>query len=113
MWDSPSVIIGLVVAVVSILGNIISVTIFAATLRGDIKLIENRVANVELILNDLKNTDRRLAIVEDRQSALATRQGNIEKDNLLIRQDLQTLHQGLNRQGTVLERFNDGQFSKT
>jgi cell division protein FtsL len=111
MWE-PHVIIALVAVTVSILGNIISVTIFATTLRGDIKLIDSRVANVEMILSDLKNTDRRLAIVEDRQSALATRQGNIEKDNILIRQDLQTLHQGLNRQGTVLQRFNDGQFSK-
>jgi hypothetical protein len=113
MWENPAVIIALVAVTVSILGNIISVTIFATTLRGDIKLIDNRVANVELILSDLKSTDRRLAIVEDRQAALATRQGNIEQDNILIRQDLQTLHQGLDRHITSLQRFNDSQFSKT
>lgn len=111
MWEPP-VIIGLIVAAVAILGNIVSVTVFATTVRGDVKLLDARLANVEAILADLKSTDRRLAIVEDRQAALATRQGNIEKDNLLIREDLNQLHQGLDRHATTLARFNDGQFAK-
>jgi hypothetical protein len=123
MWE-PGVIIALVMGAVAILSNVISVTVFVVRLGGKIDLnnstvigkidvIDLRVKGVEAGISDLKNTDRRLSLVEDRQQALATRQGNMEKDNLLIRDDLGKLHQGLDRHGTVMQRFNEQQFSKT
>jgi hypothetical protein len=123
MWE-PSVIVALVVGVVAILGNIISVTVFVVklggkidlnhtSLTGEIRVMSTRVGNVETSLTDLKNTDRRLSLVEDRQGQLAKRQGNMEQDNLLIRDDLGKLHQGLDRHIASLQRFNDTQFTKT
>jgi len=122
MWE-PGVIVSLVVGVVAVMGNIISVTVFVVKLGGKIDInhthvtgklegLDHRVKGVETNLTDLKNTDRRLSLVEDRQAALATRQGNMEQDNLLIREDLSKLHQGLDRQGQALQRFNDTQFQK-
>jgi hypothetical protein len=122
MWE-PSVIITLVLGTVTILSNVIAITVFVVTLgkkidvnhtslTGEIRVMSTRVGNVETSLTDLKNTDRRLSLVEDRQGALATRQGNMEQDNLLIREDLGKLHQGLDRHITSLQRFNDTQFSK-
>lgn len=122
MWE-PGVIVSLVVGMVAILGQIISITVFVvklggkidlnnSTLIGKINVMDQRVQNVETTITDLKNTDRRLSLVEDRQAALATRQGNMEQDNLLIREDLGKLHQGLDRHGTALQRFNETQFSK-
>jgi hypothetical protein len=122
MWE-PGVVVSLVVGVVAVVGNIISVTVFVVKLGGKIDLnnstvigkidvIDNRVKNVETSIADLKNTDRRLSLVEDRQAALATRQGNMEQDNLLIRDDLGKLHQGLDRHGAVMWQFNETQFSK-
>lgn len=119
MWE-PSVIIALVGVTVAIVGNIVSVTIFVVSLRGQIDknnvavlgkidVLDGRMKTMETILVDLKSTDRRLALVEDRQAALATRQGNMEADNLLIRKDLGTLHQGLDRHKVTLERFNEAQ----
>lgn len=122
MWE-PGVIVSLVVGVVAVVGNIISVTVFVvklggkidlnnSTLVGKIDVMDNRVKSVESSISDLKNTDRRLSLVEDRQAALATRQGNMEQDNLLIRDDLGKLHQGLDRHNSVMQRFNETQFSK-
>jgi hypothetical protein len=122
MWE-PGVIVSLVVGIVAIVGQIISITVFVVKLGGKIDVnnskivgkidvIDHRVRNVETSIADLKNTDRRLSLVEDRQAALATRQGNMEQDNLLIREDLGKLHQGLDRHGTVMQRFNETQFSK-
>lgn len=122
MWE-PGVIVSLVVGVVAIVGQIISITVFVvklgskidlnnSTLIGKINVMDQRVQNVETTITDLKNTDRRLSLVEDRQAALATRQGNMEQDNLLIREDLGKLHQGLDRHGSTLQRFNETQFSK-
>jgi len=122
MWD-PGVIVSLVVGVVAVIGNIISVTIFVVKLGGKIDVnhthvtgklegLDIRVRGVETNLTDLKNTDRRLSLVEDRQAALAVRQGNMEQDNILIREDLGKLHQGLDRHNTALQRFNDEQFKK-
>ncbi|UEM16773.1 hypothetical protein J4G43_022695 [Bradyrhizobium barranii subsp. barranii] len=122
MWE-PGVVISLVVGVVAIVGQIISITVFVVKLGGKIDVnnsrlvgkidvIDHRVKNVEASIIDLKNTDRRLSLVEDRQAALATRQGNMEQDNLLIREDLGKLHQGLDRHGSVMQRFNETQFSK-
>lgn len=122
MWE-PSVIIALVMGVVAIVSNIIAITVFVvklggkidvnhSRLTGKIDVISTRVGNVETSLTDLKNTDRRLSLVEDRQGALATRQGNMEQDNLLIREDLGKLHQGLDRHIIALQRFNDTQLSK-
>lgn len=123
MWE-PSVIVALVMGVVAILSNVIAITVFVvklggkidvnhSTLTGKIDVMSTRVGNVETSLTDLKNTDRRLSLVEDRQGALATRQGNMEQDNILIREDLGKLHQGLDRHVTSLSRFNDTQFSKS
>lgn len=120
MWE-PSVIIALVMGVVAILSNVIAITVFVVKLggqidlnntavMGELKVVNARVGNVETSLTDLKNTDRRLSLVEDRQGALATRQGNMEQDNILIREDLGKLHQGLDRHVSALQRFNDGQF---
>jgi len=122
MWE-PGVIVSLAVGVVAIVGQIISITVFVVKLGGKIDVnnskivgkidvIDHRVRNVETSLSDLKSTDRRLSLVEDRQSALSARQGNMEQDNLLIREDLGKLHQGLDRHGTVMQRFNETQFSK-
>lgn len=122
MWE-PGVIVSLVVGVVAIVGQIISITVFVVKLGGKIDLnnstvigkidvIDHRVKNVEASIVDLKNTDRRLSLVEDRQNALATRQGNMEKDNLLIRDDLNLLHQGLDRHKAVMQQFNEKQFEK-
>lgn len=122
MWE-PGVIVSLVVGVVAIVGQIISITVFVvklgskidlnnSALIGKINVMDQRVQNVETTITDLKNTDRRLSLVEDRQAALATRQGNMEQDNLLIREDLGKLHQGLDRHGSTLQRFNETQFSK-
>jgi len=122
MWE-PGVIVSLVVGVVAIVGQIISITVFVVKLGGKIDLnnstvigkidvIDHRVKNVETSIADLKNTDRRLSLVEDRQAALATRQGNMEQDNLLIREDLGKLHQGLDRHGRVMQQFNEAQFEK-
>ena len=122
MWE-PGVIVSLVVGVVAIVGQIISITVFVvklggkidlnnSTLIGKINVMDQRVQNVETTINDLKNTDRRLSLVEDRQAALAVRQGNMEQDNLLIREDLGKLHQGLDRHGAVMRQFNESQFSK-
>lgn len=122
MWE-PGVIVSLVVGVVAIVGQIVSITVFVVKLGGKIDVnnsrivgkidvIDHRVRNVETSLTDLKSTDRRLSLVEDRQAALATRQGNMEQDNLLIREDLGKLHQGLDRHGNVMQRFNETQFSK-
>ena len=119
----PGVIVSLVVGVVAVMGNIISVTVFVVKLGGKIDLnhshvtgklegLDHRVRGVEVNLTDLKNTDRRLSLVEDRQAALAVRQGNMEQDNLLIREDLGKLHQGLDRHIQTLQRFNDKQFSQ-
>jgi hypothetical protein len=119
----PGVVVSLVVGVVAVLGNIISITVFVvklggkidvnnSTVVGKLDVMDNRVKSVELSIADLKNTDRRLSLVEDRQAALSVRQGNMEKDNLLIRDDLGKLHQGLDRHSIVVQRFNDGQFSK-
>ncbi len=122
MWE-PGVIIALVGVAVALIGNVISVTVFVVTLGsqikvnntavlGKIEVLDQRMRAMEEILADLKTTDRRLSLVEDRQAALAIRQGNMEKDNLLIREDLSTLHQGLDRHTTVIQRFNDSQFNK-
>src|SRR5690348_13096205 len=122
MWE-PGVIVSLVVGVVAIIGQIISITVFVVKLGGKIDVnntkivgkidvIDHRVRNVESNIADLKNTDRRLSLVEDRQAALATRQGNMEQDNLMIRQDLGLLHQGLDRHSAVMQQFNESQFSK-
>lgn len=122
MWE-PGVIVSLVVGIVAIVGQIISITVFVVKLGGKIDLnnstvigkidvIDHRVKNVETSIADLKNTDRRLSLVEDRQAALATRQGNMEQDNLLIREDLGKLHQGLDRHGRVMQQFNESQFEK-
>ena len=122
MWE-PGVIVSLVVGLVAIVGQIISVTIFVVKLgskidvhhthlTGKIEGLDHRVRGVETNLTDLKNTDRRLSLVEDRQAALSTRQGNMEQDNLLIREDLGKLHQGLDRHITSLQRFNETQFQK-
>ncbi len=122
MWE-PGVIVAIIMGAVAVVGQIISITIFVVKLggkidvnhtkiTGKIDVIDHRVKNVEAIISDLKNTDRRLSLVEDRQAALAVRQGNMEKDNLLIREDLGTLHQGLDRHTTVIQRFNDTQFTK-
>jgi hypothetical protein len=122
MWE-PGVVVSLVVGLVAVIGNIISITVFVvklggkidvnnSTLIGKIDVIDNRVKNVETSISDLKSTDRRLLLVEDRQAALSTRQGNMEQDNLLIREDLGKLHQGLDRHGSTLQRFNETQFSK-
>jgi hypothetical protein len=120
MWD-PGVIASLVVGIVTVLGNIISVTVFVVKLGGKIDInhtqvtgklegLDIRVRGVETNLTDLKNTDRRLSLVEDRQAALAVRQGNMEQDNLLIREDLSKLHQGLDRHNIALQRYNETQF---
>lgn len=122
MWE-PGVIVSLVVGIVAVVGNIISVTVFVVKLGGKIDVnnsriigkidvMDNRVRSVEASIVDLRNTDRRLSLVEDRQAALASRQSNLEKDNLLIREDLGKLHQGLDRHNIALQRFNDTQFSK-
>jgi hypothetical protein len=119
----PGVVVSLVVGVVAVLGNIISITVFVVKLGGKIDVnnsmvvgkidvMDNRVKSVELSISDLKNTDRRLSLVEDRQAALSVRQGNMEKDNLLIRDDLGKLHQGLDRHNLVVTRYNETQFSK-
>lgn len=124
MWDNPGILIALVMAIITALSHVIAVTVFVVKLGGQAKInhteltgkidvMNNRVGNVETSLIDLKNTDRRLSLVEDRQNALATRQGNMEQDNLLIRDDLSKLHQGLDRHISSLQRFNDTQFSKT
>jgi hypothetical protein len=123
MWE-PGVIVSLVVGVVAVVGNIISITVFVVKLGGKIDVnhskmtgkmdvIDLRVKGVETSISDLKNTDRRLSLVEDRQAALATRQGNMEQDNLLIREDLGKLHQGLDRHNIVMQRFNEAQLSKS
>jgi hypothetical protein len=120
MWE-PSVIVSLVVGVVAIIGNIISITVFVVKLgskidvnntaiMGDLKVVITRVESVETKITDLKNTDRRLSLVEDRQGSIATRQGNMEQDNILIREDLGKLHQGLDRHIATLQRFNETQF---
>lgn len=111
MWE-PGVIIAVVMGAVAILSNVIAITVFVVKLGAKIDVIDIRVKNVETGISDLKTTDRRLSLVEDRQQALATRQGNMEQDNLLIRDDLGKLHQGLDRHITVLQRFNETQFSK-
>ncbi|WP_342714460.1 hypothetical protein AAFG22_14890 [Bradyrhizobium sp. B024] len=122
MWE-PGVIVSLVVGIVAIVGQIISITVFVVKLGGKIDVnnsrivgkidvIDHRVRNVEANIADLKNTDRRLSLVEDRQAALATRQGNMEQDNLLIREDLGKLHQGLDRHSSVMQRYNEAQFAK-
>jgi hypothetical protein len=121
MWE-PGVVIALVMGAVAVLSNVISVTVFVVkmggkmdvnhtSLTGKMDVMNTRVGNVETTLIDLKNTDRRLSLVEDRQGALATRQGNMEQDNLLIREDLGKLHQGLDRHVTALNRFNETQIS--
>ncbi len=121
MWE-PGVIVSLVGVTLAIVGNIVSVTVFVVSMRGQIKenntavlgkieVLDTRMKTMETILVDLKNTDKRLSLVEDRQNALATRQGNMEKDNLLIRDDLKMLHQGLDRHITVLQRFNETQMN--
>jgi hypothetical protein len=123
MWDNPAVIVAIIMAGLAIIGQVVSVTIFVTRLggkidvnhtavTGEIRLMSSRIGNVETGLTDLKNTDRRLSLVEDRQAALATRQGNMEQDNLLIREDLNKLHQGLDRHASTLARFNDAQFAK-
>lgn len=122
MWE-PGVVIALIMGGVAIISNVISVTIFVvrlggkidlnnSTLIGKIDVIDHRVGNVETSIIDLKNTDRRLSLVEDRQAALATRQGNMEQDNLLIREDLGKLHQGLDRHNISLTLFNEKQFTR-
>jgi VIT1/CCC1 family predicted Fe2+/Mn2+ transporter len=122
MWEPP-VIIATVLGMVAILSNVIAITVFVVKLSGKmdvnhtqltgkIDVMDTRVKSVETNIADLKNTDRRLSLVEDRQAALATRQGNMEQDNLLIREDLGKLHQGLDRHTASLQRFNDAQFSK-
>jgi hypothetical protein len=121
MWE-PGVVIALVMGAVAVLSNVISVTVFVVkmggkmdvnhtSLTGKMDVMNTRVGNVETTLIDLKNTDRRLSLVEDRQGALATRQGNMEQDNLLIREDLGKLHQGLDRHVAALNRFNETQIS--
>jgi hypothetical protein len=120
MWE-PGVIVAIVVGIVTVLGNIISITVFVVglsrkidvnhtQLTGKLDVMDTRVKNVETNIHDLKNTDRRLSLVEDRQGTIANRQGNMEQDNLLIRDDLNKLHQGLDRHVTSLQRFNEGQF---
>lgn len=123
MWE-PTVIIALIMGLVAILSNVISITVFVVklsgqidlnntALMGELRVVHTRVESVETKVTDLKNTDRRLSLVEDRQAALATRQGNMEQDNLLIRDELGKLHHGLDRHAAALQRFNDTQFSKT
>jgi hypothetical protein len=123
MWET-GVIVAIVMAAVAILSNVIAVTVFVVglgrkidvnhtQLTGKLDVMDTRVKNVEINIHDLKNTDRRLSLVEDRQGTIADRQGNMEKDNLLIRDDLGKLHQGLDRHVTALQMFNDAQFSKS
>jgi hypothetical protein len=117
------VFISLIVGVVAIVSNVISITVFVvklggkidvnnSTVIGKLDVMDNRVKSVEVSIADLKNTDRRLSLVEDRQAALSIRQGNMEQDNLLIREDLGKLHQGLDRHNIVVQRYNETQFSK-
>lgn len=117
----PGVIIALVGVTFAFVGNVVAVTVFVVSLKGQIKennitvlgkieVLDSRMKTMEAILADLKTTDRRLSLVEDRQAALATRQGNMEQDNLLIREDLGKLHQGLDRHAIVMDRFNESQF---
>lgn len=119
----PGVAIAVVMAIIAVLSNVISVTIFVVRLGGKIDVnntavigridvMDRRVQHVETNITDLKNTDRRLALVEDRQSALASRQSNMEQDNLLIREDLGKLHAGLNRHADTLDRFNNNEMSR-
>ena len=119
--DNPGVVVAVLMAIIAVLSNAVSITIFIvritgkidvnnSTVIGKLDVMDRRVQHVENGINDLKNTDRRLALVEDRQNALATRQGNMEQDNLLIREDLGKLHQGLDRHQTTLNRFNEKQF---
>lgn len=105
MWE-PGVIIALVMGAVAMVSNVVAITVFVTRLGGKMDVIDVRVKNVEASIADLKNTDRRLSLVEDRQNALATRQGNMEQDNLLIRDDLSKLHQGLDRHNATLQMFN-------
>lgn len=120
--ESPGVIVAVIMAVIAVLSNAVSITIFIVRITGKIDVnnsvvvgkldvMDRRVQHVETGITDLKNTDRRLALVEDRQNALAVRQGNMEKDNLLIRDDLGQLHQGLDRHNQTLGRFNEKQFN--
>lgn len=117
------VFISLIVGVVAIVSNVISITVFVvklggkidvnnSTVIGKLDVMDNRVKSVEVSIADLKNTDRRLSLVEDRQAALSIRQGNMEQDNLLIREDLGKLHQGLDRHNMIVQRYNETQFSK-
>lgn len=119
MWE-PGVVIALVGVTMAFVGNAVAVTIFVVTMRGQIEknnvavlgkieVLDERMKTMEAILADLKTTDRRLSLVEDRQAAMATRQGNMEADNLLIRADLTTLHQGIDRHRQSLDRFNETQ----
>lgn len=122
MWEHTGVIIALLAVVIAFLGNVVAVTVFVVKLGGkidvnntavlgELKVVNTRVESVEAKITDLKNTDRRLSVVEDRQTTLATRQGNVEQDNLLIREDLGKLHDGLDRHVTALDRFNEAQLS--
>lgn len=123
MNTDPTVVVTISMALLTLLSNAILATVFIvkmggkidltnATLGGKIDSIDARVQHVETSIVDLKNTDRRLALIEDRIAVLSLRQGNIEKDNLLIREDLNTLRQGLDRHNRGLDKFNDGELSR-
>lgn len=116
----PAIVVAIVMAAVAILSNVIAVTVFVVRLGGTIALnhstvigkidvLATRLHNVETGVTDHKTMDRRMALVEDRQAQLAVRQGNMEKDNLLIRDDLGKLHQGLDRHNHVLQKYNEKQ----
>jgi hypothetical protein len=104
--DTP-IVVSIVFGVAGLIANIVTITIFITRLGGKIDVTNARLENVEKEFFELKNTDRRISVIEERQTNHAKMLATVQTDNLMIRQDLQSLHLGIDRNRAIIDRVNE------
>jgi len=94
-------------AAVIVVSNAVMITVAFQKLRGDVGIISVKVSAVETDIIDLKNTDRRLSVLEDRQQNMTADLSLVKKDNQLIRTEIQSLRLGVDRSAHIVEKYNE------
>ena len=103
MWE-PSVVVSLVFGLFNVVVVIVTVTIAVTKLGGKIDVVNTRLGAVEKDVVELKNSDRRLLVMEERQTNHAKMISIVQEDNQLLRTDIQSLRLGIDRNRAIVER---------
>lgn len=116
--EAYQIAISIVGVFIIIATNAVIIAIAFQKLAGKIDVTNVNVKVLKEDVTELKNTDRRLAVLEDRQKNFVSTLAIVQRDNQMLRNELNLLRQGkgyihdpLNRQGIEGEygaALNDG-----